>query len=139
MQLGLLAALLITLLLWAVSFDGGAQLGSTLFRGAEGTNVATLLQPDEPGRLPVAAAEQGAELPSGDYEARLLVANLLRPAEPRPLGVAASVQDVDLPSDVYEARLLAPRAPLEDYEARLLAARARRRAEPRQRRTSPPL
>ena len=98
-----------------------------------------LLQPDEPARFPVAATEQGEEVSSGDYEARLLVSNLLRPAEPRPLGVAASGQDEDVPSDVYEARLLATRAPLEDYEARLLAARARRRAEPRQRRSSPPL
>ena len=30
----------------AVSFDGGAQLGSTLLRGSEGANVATSLQPD---------------------------------------------------------------------------------------------
>ena len=123
--------------LLAVSFDEGAELGSTLLRGAEGTNVATLLHPDEPGRFLVAVAEQGEEVPSGDCEARLLVSNLLRPAEPRPLGVAASGQDEDVPANLYEARLLATRAPLEDYEARLLAARARRRAEPRQRRSSP--
>ena len=125
--------------LLAVSYDEGAEFGSTLLRGAGGTNVATLLHPDEPGRFPVAVAEQGEVEPSGDYEARLLVANLLRPAEPNLLDVAASGQDEDVPSDVYEARLLATRAPLEDNEARLLAARARRRAEPRQRRSSPSL
>ena len=57
------------------------------------------------------AAEQGEEVPSGDYEARLLVSNLLCPAEPSLLGVAASGQDEKVPSEVYEARLLAPSAP----------------------------
>ena len=95
------------------------------------------MQPAEPGRLHAAASEQGEDMPSGDYEARLLVTNLLRPVEPSLLSVAASGQDEDVPSEVYEARLLAARTPSEDYEVRLLAARARRRAEPRHCRSSP--
>ena len=109
--------------LLAVVIDDGAELGSTLLHVAEGPDVTNLLQPAEPSRLRVAASEQGEDVPSGDYEARLLVTNLLRPAEPSLLSFASSGQGEDVPS--------------EDYEARLLAARARRRTEPRQRRSAP--